>query len=192
MAPMSAPIPLPPERPAAPNHGAREIAAMRRHAPGCCSVTLAVPFRPAPHGRPAHQHMALALTSDRHADQLHQLVSGPRGAHLRARLVRPACAVHLPRSDAGEPDLRPLCASDRSVAVVDRRWCAGERHPSRDDGSSEYSEDKRHQKLAHSSSASSKASCMSGSAPSVFSRLRTASASPSLGKPRSPLAAWAS
>ena len=53
----------------------------------------------------------------------------------RARMPWAAASIDLPRCDARQPDMRPLRAPDRAVAVPHRRWGAVERLASGNDGS---------------------------------------------------------
>ncbi len=52
---------------------------------------------------------------------------------IGTRMACAAAAIHLARRDAGETDVRPLCAPDRPIAVPDRDRRAGEGLSGRDD-----------------------------------------------------------
>src|SRR5690554_2544284 len=71
--------------------------------------------------------MPLAGHPDRTPDETDQRIAGFFGCGARTRVSRPAAAIHLARSNAGQADARSFGAPDRPVAVPDPGRRASER-----------------------------------------------------------------
>lgn len=87
---------------AGPHHRAGNVTALRRRAPRSCSASPSVPFRPAHHRGPIHEHMALARYAPSGADHLDERVSRLDRCCLRARLVGTAGAIGLASGDSSD------------------------------------------------------------------------------------------
>lgn len=130
---MAAPIAIPPEHSSGRDHRAGEILARGQRAPrGSASATRRA-FGNAGHGWAAHNDVASAYRPTSAAEQVNERISGLGRAGSRAGLIVVAGSVHLARSDSGNADVRAFGASDRSVAVVDVGWGAGESLAGADD-----------------------------------------------------------
>ena len=123
----------PPQRGARGDHGARDVATVRKRAPGRSAVTLARPRRHAMHRASGDLHMPIAPSARCAAHQCDKPITRRDAGRRGARLSRPARTVDLAGRDTGKPDLGPLGAPDRAVAVPDRDRRARERRPRRYD-----------------------------------------------------------
>lgn len=78
--------------------------------------------------------------SARAAHQLYQRIARLNCRGSGAGLIVPAGAVHFPRSDAGDPQVRTFRAPDRTVTIPDVGRCAGECLSGGDDGGGKQGE----------------------------------------------------
>lgn len=70
--------------------------------------------------------MAGPVPALRHPDEPHKIVARRDRVCIGTRMARSAAAIHLARRHAGQTNMWPLGASDRSVAVPDGRRGTGE------------------------------------------------------------------
>ena len=141
---MVAPVAIPPQSPATPDHGAGQIARARRDAPGRRPTAPRAAFRPAGQGRTAHEDMALSMYADTLADQPDQRVPSLDRRGRRTGMPATATAIHFPSSNPGKTNTRSFGAPDRTVAIPHPGGCAGEglaRGLSQGSGKEEQSED---------------------------------------------------
>lgn len=128
------PVSVPTQSHSGAHHHATEVAIFLRYAPGARTIAT----RPA--GGSASKRGAFDLDvpcgqcSCRAPEERGEIVPGAFGRHRGAWLITSASSVHLTRGDAGETNLRPLGAPDRTVAVIHGDGCADEKSECRYDG----------------------------------------------------------
>ncbi len=124
VAAMALPISVPFRGKAIADHRAGYVARAGRRTEGSGPIATSAARRSAAHRRTAHRYMAGGPNAAALAQQGHQMIARRDRVSRRAGMPRAAASVHLPRCDARQPDMRPLRAPDRPVAVPHRRWGA--------------------------------------------------------------------
>jgi hypothetical protein len=108
------------------DHSATDVTAARRHTPSCSTRSACTAVRQTTHGRAAHQEVPSVVDAGLDAHEIGQGLLGDDRRSAWTGLVRSACLVALARSNAGDADMRSLCAPYWSVAIPYCCWRARE------------------------------------------------------------------
>ena len=140
---MMLPVPIPAGGIAIPNHGAGNVAGLRRRTERSGPVAAGAAGRSAQHGRPFHQDMPRCARACLFPHESDEVIARRARIGERAWVAGSARSVHLPSRDARQANMRPLRAPDRAVAVIDSRRRAVERFAGR------YDEDGKQEREHH-------------------------------------------
>lgn len=144
------PVPIPPCGISTSDHGARNIARLRRRAKCGGAIAASAAGGPASHCWTIDQDMAGRAHARLFSNQADELVAGGARICDRARMTWAARSVHFPRCDARQANVWTFRTPDRAVTVIDGRGRAVERLASGDDRDGEQEREYHSMPLAWS------------------------------------------
>lgn len=117
---MIAPTALPTQGPRAGNHGAGQISACGRNAPGSSVASVNVTKCRAIHCWPFNKNMPRGATAGRPTHKFHKSISGFPRASIRAKLVASAGYIYLACRNIREPDPQTLGTTNEAAPIPNR------------------------------------------------------------------------